>query len=115
MGKVCAAYGCNNKDGCKNKGISLHMFPKEPTLREQWAFAMKRKGFKPTKYSSVCSLHFRPQDYEPADKRPRGRPYKHHNHLKKDVVPSIFSFSDVTTLMHALEEQGGDSIEKKLA
>ena len=90
MGKFCVAYGCNNNSKeCKDKGISLHMFPKDPTLREQWAFAMKRKGFKPTKNSSVCSVHFRPEDFEVDDKsqiRERKRA-----HLKKNVIPTIFT------------------------
>ena len=60
MGKHCAAYGCRNssvKDEEKDKGISLHKFPKESTLRNKWAFAMNRKGFQPNNYSSVCSAY----------------------------------------------------------
>ena len=44
MGKYCAAYGCSNSSKDKDKGISLHVFPKDPILRQKWAFAMKQKG-----------------------------------------------------------------------
>ena len=40
-----------NKD--KGTGISLHVFPKDPTLRQKWAFAIKRKEFNPSSYSQV--------------------------------------------------------------
>ena len=69
MGKHCAAYGCRNssvKD--EDKGISLHKFPKESTLRNKWAFAMNRKGFQPNNYSSVCSAY--PPRLDPLN--PRG-------------------------------------------
>ena len=71
MGKHCAAYGCRNssvKDEDKDKGISLHKFPKESTLRNKWAFAMNRKGFQPNNYSSVCSAY--PPRLDPLN--PRG-------------------------------------------
>ena len=48
MSNVCAVYGCSNSNKDKDKGISLHVFPKDPTLRQKWAFAMKRKEFKPS-------------------------------------------------------------------
>ena len=50
MGKYCVAYGCSNSNKDKDKGISLHVFPKDPTLRQKWAFAMKRKEFMPSDY-----------------------------------------------------------------
>ena len=91
MGKTCAAYGCSNsnyKEKDKGKGISLHKFPKESTLRKQWAFAMKRKGFQPTNYSFVCSVHFKPEDFEVDEKFQKDRKFVH---LKKNVIPTIFT------------------------
>ena len=78
MGKYCAANGCSNIH--KDKGISLHMFPKDPTLKEKWLFAMNRKGFQPTKSSSVCSVHFKPEDFEVGEKSLKDRKRVH---LKK--------------------------------
>ena len=66
MGKVCAAYGCSNSPS--HKDISLHMFPKDPILKQKWAHAMRRNGFEPNNSSVVCSVHFRPEDFEVAEK-----------------------------------------------
>ena len=91
MGKHCAAYGCRNssvKDEDKDKGISLHKFPKESTLRNKWAFAMNRKGFQPNNYSSVCSVHFKPEDFEVDE---RNSSHRKRPHLKKNVIPTIFT------------------------
>ena len=66
MGKVCAAYGCSNSPS--DKDISLHMFPKDPILKQKWAHAMRRNGFEPNNSSVVCSVHFRPEDFEVAEK-----------------------------------------------
>ena len=89
MGKHCAVYGCRNsnvKD--KDKGISLHTFPKESTLRNKWAFAMNRKGFQPNNSSSVCSVHFKPEDFEVDE---RNSSHRKRPHLKKNVIPTIFT------------------------
>ena len=88
MGRYCAANDCSNSNKDKDKGISLHTFPKESTLRNKWAFAMNRKGFQPNNYSSVCSVHFKPEDFEVDEKNAshRKRP-----HLKKNVIPTIFT------------------------
>ena len=88
MGRYCAAYGCSNSNKDKDKGISLHKFPKESALRKQWAFAMKRKGFQPTNYSFVCSVHFKPEDFEVDEKFQNDRKFVH---LKKNVIPTIFT------------------------
>ena len=92
--------GCNTKQD-KNNGISLHRFPRDPEMREKWIIAIKRED-KISSFSVVCSLHFRPKDFEPIGQR--GQKLRH-IFLKRNAVPSIFSFSDVTTLMNALEEQ----------
>ena len=44
---------------------------------------MKRKNFMPTKYSTLCSEHFKPEDYQI-------RPGAVVKLLKDDAVPSIF-------------------------
>ena len=88
MGRVCAAYGCSNSEKDKGKGISLYMFPKDPTLRQKWVFAMKRKGFQPANHSSVCSAHFKSEDFEVEDK---GRKDRKRGRIKKNVVPTIFT------------------------
>ena len=65
---------------------------------------MKCEGSLVKDSSSVCSVHFWPEDSEPRVKGPRGQESKK-NWLKRNAVPSIFSFSDETTLMSALEQK----------
>ena len=98
-GSCCAAIGCNSS-ARKSKGISFHQFPQDPTMRLKWITAMKREGFQPTQYSLVCSVHFHPEDFEQVT----GKTLKR-NYLKRSAVRSIFSFSDKTTLMQALEKK----------
>ena len=95
MGKFCAAYGCGNSHKDKGKGISLHKFPEDPALKDKWAFVMRRKGFQcsrrrneHSKYSFVCSVHFKPEDFEPEEKSQEDRKRVR---LKKNAIPTIFT------------------------
>ncbi|GFO49766.1 THAP domain-containing protein 1 [Plakobranchus ocellatus] len=68
MGRHCAAIGCTNSDD-KNKtlslGLTFHAFPiKRPLALKAWEHAVKRKDFKPTKYSFLCSEHFKEDDFQ---------------------------------------------------
>eukprot|EP00794_Sanderia_malayensis_P003932 gene3932-4481_t len=77
MPDYCVVYGCNNENNKESKGcgISLHKIPfygdKRPPAvkkRKLWAnfVKMKRDKWQPTKYSVVCSEHFKPDDFETA-------------------------------------------------
>ena len=79
--RYCAVYGCTNSS--KDKGISPHLFPNTPSLGEQ----LKRKEFKASNYSSVCSDHFQQEDFECDNK---GQSQRKCAHLKKSVIPTIF-------------------------
>lgn len=46
----------------KAKNVSFHQFPRDEELARLWNDILKR-GKPYTKYSKVCSLHFRPEDY----------------------------------------------------
>ena len=105
----CGAIGCNS-DSRKNKGISFHKFPRDPTMRLKWVRAMKREGFKPSDYSRVCSAHFNPEDFEEISGC--GRKLRRVL-LKRNAVPSIFSFSEITTLMRALERKAEPKPKRK--
>lgn len=62
----------------------MFSFPsKNNILLDKWVNALKRKNFKPTQWSRVCSEHFTEEDYvhRPDSNRPL---------LKIDSVPSIF-------------------------
>ncbi|TKC35113.1 THAP domain-containing protein 1 [Balaenoptera ricei] len=81
MVQSCSAYGCKNRYD-KDKPVSFHKFPlTRPSLCKKWEAAVRRKNFKPTKYSSICSEHFTPDCF----KRECNNKL-----LKEDAVPTIF-------------------------
>lgn len=55
----CSAYGCTK--------VGVHRFPKLKRSRDIWTKVLKRKDFKPTDYSRLCSDHFLPEDFAPAE------------------------------------------------
>ena len=101
----CAALNCrtncNPNDGTKEENhISMHVFPLEdPDRLRQWVQRLHRKNFTPTKYSRICSLHFKSDDFEKestdkniARKRKRfDSRQKAKRTLKSTAVPSIFT------------------------
>lgn len=81
MPASCSAYGCTNRH-YRGTPIHFHSFPfsREKVLKA-WIHAVRRKNFKPTKSSVICSAHFRETDFI---KNNRGWVLKH------DAVPSVF-------------------------
>ena len=80
---LCSLFGCTNRfyKGCP---LKFHSFPfNGPELLKKWIIAVKRDGFKPTKYTKLCSEHFVESDYHPFSRE-----------LRKDSVPSIFKFPE---------------------
>uniref|UniRef100_A0A8C5UGG0 THAP domain-containing protein 1 n=1 Tax=Malurus cyaneus samueli TaxID=2593467 RepID=A0A8C5UGG0_9PASS len=72
----------------KEKPISFPQvkFPlTRPDLCKKWEAAVKRKNFKPTKYSSICSEHFTPDCF----KRECNNKL-----LKENAVPTIFCYTE---------------------
>ena len=72
MPDKCVVFSCKNKPS-KTEGVSLYPIPFEGAnelqkrkRRKKWvAFVKsKRAHWKPTKYSALCSKHFRGDDYE---------------------------------------------------
>ncbi|KAM9330604.1 THAP domain-containing protein 3-like [Gastrophryne carolinensis] len=83
MPMTCVAYGCNNHfvKGC---GKQFFRFPmKDPERLTQWVVAIRRKNWRPSASSRICSDHFTNKDYmlRPGALVPR---------LRLDAVPSIF-------------------------
>ncbi|GBO15124.1 THAP domain-containing protein 1 [Araneus ventricosus] len=93
MVNVCSAYGCVNRSShpnCKEKGISFHHFPLNDQQKlKMWIEKMKRKSFKPTKHSRICSQHFVEEDFE-------YETFTNRRLLKKTAVPKIFCFTNKT-------------------
>ncbi|GFT35795.1 chromodomain Y-like protein, partial [Nephila pilipes] len=75
----CAVSTCSNYYlKSKGSGLNYHVFPKTPKILQRWINACGRKNFN-LKNARICSIHFKPLDYE-ISKRKR---------LKLNAVPSI--------------------------
>lgn len=61
MPYYCTVPRCTSMAG-KAKNVSFHQFPRDEELAKLWNKILKR-GKPYTKYSKVCSLHFKPEDY----------------------------------------------------
>ncbi|KPJ07591.1 hypothetical protein RR48_11147 [Papilio machaon] len=61
----CSVQNCTNdtKRTTKSDGITFHMFPREPSLRTKWIEALSIMDWEPKDRSTVCSEHFRSEDF----------------------------------------------------
>ena len=106
-GVRCVASGCGKTHA---DGVSLHMFPKDSSLRRQWADFVKTKRAKwsgPTEYSALCSYHFTADCYpfrHRFEMEQMGRAPKKAK-LNEDAVPTIHSVNSGTE-----EERASDSM-----
>jgi len=99
MGFKCAAYGCKSGYATNTSGetVTFHAFPADPQLRDKWIRANPRKDFTPTKFSRICSLHFRECDFfdvrrDSNKSRLKTKSEKPTRRFLKDgVVPSLFA------------------------
>jgi len=69
MPRSCAAAFCkNNAENVKKRGLNItfHSFPSDDSLPKWIDFCKRDEHWKPTKISTVCSLHFKPDDYQMA-------------------------------------------------
>eukprot|EP00794_Sanderia_malayensis_P006618 gene6618-7365_t len=105
MPHYCVVYGCNNENNkeSKDRGISLHKIPfygdERPAAvkrRKLWVnfVDIKRDKWQSTKYSVVCSEHFKPDHFETAKMCVPGFQKSMKAVLKRDelgvtAVPSI--------------------------
>ena len=94
-GRSCVA-GAPNGESCKNtqftKDVSIHTFPNEKsqaTRHLQWVRFVRRHrpGWKPSKSSILCSVHFEESCF--TMKREIARELGMKGILKADAVPSI--------------------------
>ena len=97
----CTAYNCNTSSakGKNPNRYSFHQYPlNDKDLLDDWLNNVKRKGFKPTVHSTLCSKHFEDACFEEdLYKKYVGRsPGKRKKRtLKKGSVPTIFFGSSV--------------------
>ncbi|XP_043094583.1 THAP domain-containing protein 1 [Puntigrus tetrazona] len=95
MVQSCSAYGCKNRYH-KDKNISFHKFPlARPDICGKWVTAMKRRNFKPTKYSNICSQHFTRDCFKREC---------NNRVLKDNAVPSLFTFSKLQMQAASLQD-----------
>ena len=88
----CAVVNCHcGYDGFPTpKDIRWFYVPKSQTQRDQWEFRMGRQDFRITKYTQICSVHFKGEDYIPEseNKDSSGRKRKK-SKLKSSALPSL--------------------------
>ncbi|XP_077548591.1 peroxynitrite isomerase THAP4-like isoform X2 [Haemaphysalis longicornis] len=88
----CVAVGCPNT--YETPGISFHTFPKCEETRTLWLQALNRRDkWRPTNTSTVCSAHFRREDFEHDPRLESQVSCRIRRKLKPDVVPSLFALS----------------------
>ena len=93
MPSNCSVLGCfNTHEKTKDSKIKYYHFPKNKTYRDQWVHALCRADTINTEYALVCSIHFKPQDYnDDLQSQLLGTESpKHHRLFKKDAVPTLF-------------------------
>ena len=99
MVNKCCAINCRSGyiGESKNPDVTFHSFPlHDKQLLQGWLKRIARKGFTPTQYSRLCSLHFKPEDFvkESNDQQIRQKNRSSallvENHLKGNVLLSIF-------------------------
>ena len=99
MVNKCMAYGCKSGyKGHDSSDVTFHAFPlKNKDLCDKWKRANPRQDFEPTKYSKMCSLHFKPSDFVDERRDTNKQRMKNYaddrlvrRYLKDDAIPSLF-------------------------
>ncbi|CAI6365948.1 unnamed protein product [Macrosiphum euphorbiae] len=90
MVNFCSGFNCISSSDVR-KDLSFHKFPlKEKERLQKWVHAVRRKDFKPTSSSTLCSLHFNENDFYSAVVSGKQM-------LKKSAVPTILNFPNNLT------------------
>ena len=87
MVRRCVVGGCNNTT---KDGVSLHKFPRDQKLRNQWNkfVAVKRADWHDaTKHSEICSAHFESNKFVGVLMKETG--HRNRVDLAADAVPTI--------------------------
>ena len=70
-------------------------FPQVESIAAKWIEATGRKKFIPNKYSAICDIHFKSEDFSDTTRRVR---------LKPDVVPTKNLINNCTSTGKYLED-----------
>ena len=88
----CIAFGCNNKDGDRKRGVRFHHLPlRNKPLLKQWLTKLRLQNPLVRRSSLVCSEHFEPDCFQ-RDLQAELLGTKPRIHLKPDAVQQ-FSLS----------------------
>ena len=90
MVKRCVAAGCSNT---YSNNVSLFVFPRDRSLRQEWAKQVKKTRPKwggPSDYSVLCSDHFTDDCFEPESLLAPKLGVEMRRKLKRDAVPTLF-------------------------
>ncbi|XP_018307433.1 THAP domain-containing protein 1-like [Mycetomoellerius zeteki] len=68
MTKHCEVLNCPNRNKGKYK-IHVFSFPQIESIAAKWIEATGRKKFIPNKYSAICNIHFKSEDFSNTTRR----------------------------------------------
>ena len=87
----CCVPGCINHSS-KTSNISYHRIPNDKALRKAWLARIRRDNLPPLQNCYVCSEHFTDDCFESDLKAQLMPELKVKGRLKRDAIPSVFSF-----------------------
>lgn len=87
----CCVPGCSNHSS-KTSDISYHRIPKDKGFQKAWLARIRRDNLPPLQNCYVCSEHFTGDCFERDLKAKLLPEQKVKRSLKRDAVPSLFSF-----------------------
>ncbi|XP_042911054.2 uncharacterized protein [Parasteatoda tepidariorum] len=97
----CCAFGCKEKF-LKGGPYTFHNFPRDEKRKRLWEKQLRRKNFKVSQNTKICSKHFTADCF---DAEKFGGTW-----LKKDAVPTIFDFSVPDHLSKKLDPPEPESV-----
>ncbi|KAK1153595.1 hypothetical protein AOXY_G29686 [Acipenser oxyrinchus oxyrinchus] len=107
----CAAINCSelrNEDTLR-RGITFHGFPKSQLRKNQWRIAVRRqtpdnKLWEPTKYTVLCSKHFKAEMFDRTGQTVR---------LRDHAVPTEFDFGVIKKNVEEAEPLSKSAMKKR--
>ncbi|XP_071525284.1 transposable element P transposase [Panulirus ornatus] len=91
MPSNCSISSCLSNYSQGNESVIFHRFPKDNTVRREWITACGQQDIINPNNARICSLHFKPSDYERNMKYEllRQPVPKNQRRLKAGAVPTI--------------------------
>ncbi|XP_038215508.1 THAP domain-containing protein 1-like [Zerene cesonia] len=126
----CAIVNCKNSSkrvGRENGDVSFHRFPKDLNTKVKWIEATGNKNWLPSKFSTICSIHFNEDDFVDTKKFRRlyAKAYptvlvlntitngEKVDNLKNKEVIKVFATSEDSISINSEEENCNDQSHQK--